>query len=141
MEQNKAKELSRADLLAITTIPVGLTYNFTTPPIAILFQCKMALSADDVAARQAFYSKPDGDIAAGQYAYQVDMLGRIVTGVKGLPGFEYPGGPRAANAGPAPTLAEALAEYFATDEPILKKIAGDFMDQYSRITQPAEFFR
>jgi hypothetical protein len=136
MEQNNAKELTpwtRADLMALTSYTVPVTYNDLAddrPPLNVVFKCKIALTADDVNARQAFYGQPAGDIAAGQHAYNVDFLARIVTDVEGLPEFE-----------PTPTLAEALKGYLSPEAPIFLEIAQKALDRYTIVSQPAEFFR
>lgn len=129
---------TKAAFVGISQFPVSLTYLFTDPPTLIAFGCKMAMSDDDKAARQAFYSQSQGDIDAGSFAYHVDMLSRIVESVEGLPGFndlfDTPEIER-------PTMAEAIKAYFSTGEPLLRKIAADAIDRYNVVSQPAEFFR
>ncbi len=138
MEQNAltAKQTeaaaARAAFAAIGSYPVRLTYIFTDPPTSILLTCKMLLNADDINARQAFYALPQGDMEAGQFDYEVDLLSRIVTRVDGLPGFEDPA---------TGTLGEALKEYFRPGGEMLKKIATDAIQMYNKMTQPQEFFR
>lgn len=125
-------------LTEIGRVVVSLTYHLTGEPLAIVFHCKLALDADDKAARQAFYAQPDGDVEAGAFAYHVDMLARIVQAVDGLPGF---GDVLDRNVSAPNPIADAIREYFGTAEPILQKIAADAVELYNRNTQPAEFFR
>ena len=134
----KTNGSAKAAFLAIGNFLVTITYLFTDPETVIKLRCKMVMTADDKAARQAFYAQPDGDRDAGLYAYQVDMLGRILSDwPEGLPGFEvYTGEPFTPAAGRA-----AINEYFATGEPILRKIANDAIERYTVISQPAELFR
>lgn len=140
MEQTKTD--AKAAFVSIGSYPVSLTYLFTTPPTEILFTCKMIMSADDLAARQAFYAKPTGDQEAGEFEHNVDMISRVATSVTGLPGFEFiTGVPSADPDAVLPSFAEQLKAYFSTGEPILKKIAHDAVAQYNRIAEPVEFFR
>ena len=131
----------KAAFMSISTFPVVLTYNFTDPATVIRFKCKMALDSDDKEARQAFYMQPDGDIAAGQHAYYVDMLSRIIVArPEGLPGFDdlLSGDPGSVKRS---QIAEAIRTYFRTGEPILQKVAADAIEMYNKISQPVEFFR
>jgi hypothetical protein len=131
--------LTKAGFVGITNVLVSLTYTFMQPPIEIGFNCKMAMDQDDKAARQAFYSQPDGDIEAGQFRYNVDMLSRIVVARPvGLPGFKLDGDPGSIKKS---DIAAAIQEYFSSGEPMLQKVAADAIERYSLITQPAEFFR
>lgn len=141
MEQ-KTKTDAKAAFVGIGSYPVRLTYLFTEPKTSILFKCKMLLEADDVAARQAYYALPEGDMPAAQFAYEVDMLCRIVTDVEGLPGFEFDGQRESVDGDKRrpQTLADALKEYFETGEPLLRKIASEAVTMYNKVTQPQEFF-
>lgn len=139
MEQNKTAKDAKAAFVSIGSYPVGLTYSFTNPPTSILFTCKMIMTADDVAARQAFYAKPTGDQEAGEFEYLVDMLCRITEKVDGLPGFEMI--VTAADGEKLLPFSEQLKAYFSSGQPILRKIAKDAVEMYNRISQPEEFFR
>lgn len=142
MEQTNKPD-AKAAFVSIGSYPVRLTYLFTDPATVIEFTCKMAMSADDIAARQAFYALPAGDMEKGEFDYNVDMLTRIATDVVGLPGFDWNSEHEVVegNTRRPRTLAEALKEYFASGEPILRKIAKDAVAQYNRIAEPQEFFR
>jgi hypothetical protein len=162
--------MSEPNFFEMDRITVPLTYLFTEPPTAIRFFCKLALSNDDAAARQAFYSKPDADQQAGQHAYNVDFLARItVKAPEGLPGFDdfvRETIAREANAAPAEAtpegeapkpkldpativtgnlsdarIRELLAAFLADDNPMKRKVAADAIQLYNRYTQPPEFFR
>lgn len=138
MSEN-AKEQTKADFVAINSIPVILTYQFGETPTIINFKCKIAYTADDRAARQAFFGLPDGDRSKGEFRFNVEMLSRIVTEVPdGLPGFIVP---TSTELKPREALRAAINSYFETGEPILQKIAGDAIDRYNILSQPAEFFR
>lgn len=133
-----AKEQTKADFVSIDTIPIILTYEFGDSPTVIKFKCNIAYTADDRAARQAYYALPDGDKDKGAFRFNVDMLSRIVSEIpEGLPGFTRQG----ATDQPLLTLADAIKAYFGTGEPILQKIAADAIDRYNVLSQPAEFFR
>lgn len=138
-----AKEQTKADFVSIDTIPIILTYEFGDSPTVIKFKCNIAYTADDRAARQAYYALPDGDKDKGAFRFNVDMLSRIVSEIpEGLPGFEVRGSATATpEAGQAASISAAIKEYFGTGEPILQKIAADAIDRYNVLSQPAEFFR
>lgn len=153
--------------LQTTDIIVPLTYTFTDPPTKIAFPCKLAMSADDEAARQAFYAQGQGEIDAGLHKYHLDFLGRVMTGPpEGLPGFEdfvkdqivadYNATPEANNAGKArldrdsidvataagpAQLIEYFKAYMSEPTQLATKIAADAVNRYNRITQPDELFR
>jgi hypothetical protein len=155
--------MSEPNFFEMDRITVPLTYLFTEPPTAIRFFCKLALSNDDAAARQAFYSKPDADQQAGQHAYNVDFLARItVKAPEGLPGFDdYVRNTIAgeANAEPGESrpevdpasivignindgrIRELLSAFLGDDNPMKRKVAADAIQLYNRYTQPPEFFR
>lgn len=142
---------AKAALTSITFFPVRLHYAGLTPPVKIEMKCKLALNEDDRAARQEFYSKPQGEIDKGYFAYCVAFLGRILVGPPtGLPGFVWPvpipaeyiegDDDGAGSTWKAPTLAETIADYFSSGEPMLEKIANDAVLEYFKVSQPSEFF-
>ena len=127
VEQSK----ERAEFIGLQQFDVTLNYGFLSEPI--IFPCKIMLNADDRAARQAFYSKSQGDQAKGAFDFNVDfMLRCVVDNPKGLPGYVQVDRPR---------VKENLAAYFSTGEPILQKIADDFGNVYTQQTTPPAFFR
>lgn len=125
-----------ASILDVQDIIVDLTYNLTDPATRIQFVCDLVMAETELNARQAFYAQPEADQARGRYAYHVGIMAAVTKKVNGLPGFEL----RANEAGRTIT-ADAVRAYFATPSYILEKIAADFIDQYSRQSQPVEFFR
>lgn len=125
---------------AMDRIPVRLTYGFTDPPTVITFFCKLALTSEDEQARQAFYAQPEGDRVAGQHAYYVDLLCRVTTKrPDGLPGFEefY----QSREGLTLEVLRGALREYLSEPSEMKVKVVADAIEQYNRLSQPAEFFR
>jgi hypothetical protein len=134
MEQATKPAKATQSFFDMDNIPVRLTYGFTDPATVITFYCKLALADDDRDARQKFYAQPDAEQAAGLHAYYVDLLARItVRQPEGLPGFDFPAGTE---------VAAAIREFFADAGNAMKrKIVADAVEQYNRITVPAEFFR
>lgn len=140
---------AKAALTSINFFNVRLGYR-ALPGIGDLLiemKCKLALNEDDRAARQEFYTKPQGEIDKGYFAYCVAFLGRVlVEAPTGLPGFAWPVTAPGRTDGEregdwkAPTLAEAIADYFASGEPMLEKIANDAVLKYFEVSQPVEFF-
>lgn len=124
------------DLLAVNEIIVTLTYVFTDPITSLRFFCKLAMNADEIEARQTFYKQPDGDQAAGQHAYNVDMLSRIQTRPPEIPGF-----PEYVKDRGFDDWRNGFIAFLAEPTPMAVKIASEAFEMYNRIAQPSEFFR
>lgn len=138
MSETETKEQTFFDM---DRIPVRLTYQFTDPATVITFFCKMALSADDESARQAFYAQPKAEQDAGEHAYYVDLLSRVaVAKPDGLPGFDEFANDRFVK-GTDETAGELIKAFLSEPSDMKKKIVGDAITRYNRIIQPAEFFR
>lgn len=132
------------DFFSLDKIPVSLTYLFTDPPTQITFFCKIALSADDEKARQAFYSQPSGEQEKGLHAYYVDLLARVTAAApEGLPGFDEVRGGRAVEPGTdnLDAIRDALRAFLAEPTDLKRKVVADAIELYNRIAQPVEFFR
>ncbi len=115
-------------------LEVRLTYAFA--PTAIVFPCRLILNDDELAARQAFYLKPEAEREAAEFAYHVEMLTSILSAKpSGLPGFDEL---LAAN---GDKYKSTLKSYLNRGGPVAKMIAADAIELYNRMIKPAEFFR
>lgn len=139
MANENAKE---TDFMSLTEIEVSATYGFTEPKTKIVLFCKLALEIDDLSARQAFYTKPEADRAAGQHAYNVDLLSRVmVRKPEGLPGFDDYMENHFTEPEFGTKYQVAFVQYLSPATPMMIKIVGDLVDRYNAIIQPDEFFR
>jgi hypothetical protein len=133
------KQIDEFDLFSIDSVRPELTYNFL--PATIRFKMRMLLNAEEKNARQKHYAQPVEKQNATQHLYNVEMISTLTEEIpEGLPGFNALLMQTGA-AGEKDRLKQALRDYFLRDAPVLVLIATDLMNDYTRRTQPDEFFR